>query len=139
MKLIHKVAAVVIEDDKFLMVRKNGKDIWTSLGGHIEEGETEEEALLREIEEELNCKGYILRKLGDFEARAAHDDAIVRLSTYLVKLEGNPKINDPELAEFRFLPENYASQGIKLPESIVDGVLPYCIKEGLLAWQYRSS
>ncbi len=34
------------------MVRKVGKDIWTSLGGRPEGNETEEETLLREIKEE---------------------------------------------------------------------------------------
>lgn len=41
MNTIHKVAAMVIQNDCFLMVRKHDKAIWTSLGGHIEQGETE--------------------------------------------------------------------------------------------------
>jgi len=51
MQEIHKIIAIVIEDNKFLMVRKVGKDIWTSLGGKPEQGETEEQTLLREIQE----------------------------------------------------------------------------------------
>lgn len=134
MKQIHKVAAVVIENNQFLMVRKVGKDIWTSLGGHIEQGESEEQALIRETKEELGCDGEIIRKLGDFKAKAAFDDAEVVLHTYLMKLGGDPKISDPELEEFRFIGKNYKQEGIKFPASIEEHVLPYCIKEGLLDW-----
>ncbi len=134
MKIIHKIAAVVIQDNKFLMVRKHGKDVWTSLGGHPEAGESEEIALLREIKEEMGCEANLVKKLGDFEAPAAHDDAVVRLSTYLVELSGKIHFNDPELAEYRFIDNDYVEKGIKLPISIEEKVLPYCIKEGLLNW-----
>lgn len=134
MKLIHKIAAVVIEDDKFLMVRKKGKDMWTSLGGHPEEGETEEEALMREIKEEMGCDATVLRKLGDFEAPAVFDPgATLRLSTYLVTLSGAIVFEDPELEEYRYLTKE-ETETLKLPDSIRNEVLPFCIKEGLLKW-----
>lgn len=127
---------MVIKDNSFLMVRKKGKDIWTNLGGHPEPGETEEQALLREIKEELDCEGKVIKKLGDFEAVAAHDDAVVRLSTYLVELEGKPHIppTEQELEEYAYIAKNYKDDGIKLPASIEEQILPYCIKEGLLDW-----
>ncbi len=134
MNTIHKVAAIVIKDDAFLMVRKKGKDTWTNLGGHIEAGETEKEALLREIQEEMGCEGVILRKLGDFEAPAAHDDAIVRLSCYLVELKGTIDFQDPELEEYRYITKNYREKGIQLPPSITEQVIPYLIKNSLLSW-----
>src|SRR5690349_18871062 len=116
MKTIHKVAAVVIRDDKFLLVRQFGRDVWTSLGRHLEEGETEEQALLRENQEEVGQAGTIVRKLGDFRAKAANDDAEVLLSTYLVNLDGEPTITDPEIEEIRFIGKDYEQQGIKLPD-----------------------
>ncbi|VVB73506.1 NUDIX domain protein [uncultured archaeon] len=134
MKEIHKIAAVVIKDDGFLMVRKTGKDICTSLGGKPEEGETEEQALVREISEELSCGANVIRKLGDFTAKAVFDDAMVRLSAYLVELKGEPKISDPELEEYAFITKDYKKKGINLPDSIEKQVIPYCKKEGLLNW-----
>jgi 8-oxo-dGTP diphosphatase len=134
MKIIHKIAAVVIEDNTFLMVRKVGKDVWTSLGGKPEAGETEKEALTREIKEELNCAGIIKEKLGDFEAPAIFDDATVRLSTYLVELKGEPQLVDPELEEYKFLTKNWQKEGIKLPASVSQQIIPYCIRKGLLKW-----
>jgi 8-oxo-dGTP diphosphatase len=134
MRTIHKIAAVVIKDNKFLMVRKEGKDIWTSLGGRLEEGETEEQCLLREIKEEANCNAKILRKLGDFSAKAVFDDAIVHLSTYLVELNGEIECIDSELAEIKFIDKNFKEQNIKPSPTIEEQMIPFCIKEGLLDW-----
>jgi len=90
--------------------------------------------LLREIKEELNCGARIIKKLGDFESKAVFDDAIVKLSTYLVELNGVPKISDPELEEFAFISKDYKLKGIKLPPSIEEKIIPFCMREGLLKW-----
>ena len=137
MNIIHKIAAMVFKDDTFLMVRKRGKDIWTNLGGKPEDGETEEQTLLREIMEEVGCEAKIIKKLGDFEAPAAMDDAIVRLSTYQVELIGEIDMThdpDEELEEYRYIGKNYEAEGIKLPVSIKNEIIPFCVKNGLLHW-----
>jgi 8-oxo-dGTP diphosphatase len=134
MKQIHKIAAIVIQNNSFLMVRKKGKDVWTNLGGKPEGNETEEEALIREIKEEVNCNATVLKKIGDFEAKAVFDDAIVKLSVYLVKLQGTPIICDEELEEVKFISKNYKSLGIKMPPSIEEQILPMLVKEKLLNW-----
>ena len=134
MKEIHKIASIVIQDNKLLMVRKVGKDVWTNLGGKPEIGETEEEALIREIKEEIQCACKIIKKLGDFKAPAAFDDAIVRLSTYLVELCGEINLDDPELEECKFIPKNYKELGIRLPVSIEGQILPFLVKNKYLDW-----
>ena len=56
MKTIEVVAAIIKKDDKiFITKRSYGEfiDMWEFPGGKIEVGETKEEALLREIKEEL--------------------------------------------------------------------------------------
>ena len=134
MQVIHKVAAVVIEEGTFLVVRKKGTDIWTSLGGKPEAGESEEETLLREIREEMGCAATMYEKLGDFEAPAAHDDAIVRLSTYRAALKRPIVFEDPELEEYRFIGADYREQGVTLSASLAQHVIPACIERGLLSW-----
>lgn len=59
MKTIRVVAAIIIHEDKvFATQRGYGefKDGWEFPGGKIEEGETPQEALVREIKEELNIE-----------------------------------------------------------------------------------
>lgn len=57
MKTLHVVAAIIQKDHKiFVTQRGNGpfKDGWEFPGGKIEDGETLQEALIREIKEELD-------------------------------------------------------------------------------------
>ncbi len=59
MKTVKVVAAIIIHDGKvFATQRGYGefKDGWEFPGGKIEEGETPEEALVREIKEELDTE-----------------------------------------------------------------------------------
>lgn len=57
-----KIAAIILENDKreiLLYLRDNKPGIpfpqhWDLIGGHVEDGETPEEALIREVKEELN-------------------------------------------------------------------------------------
>lgn len=58
MKTINVVAAVIEKDGKIFSTQRSYgdyKDWWEFPGGKIEEGETHEEALVREIKEELNA------------------------------------------------------------------------------------
>ena len=134
MKEIEKIVAIIIKDNEFFMVRKIGKDIWTNLGGKPEAGETEEQALMREIQEEIHCEAKVIEKLGDFRAPAAFDDAIVKLSCYLVEPQGEIRLDDPELEECRFIPKNYKELGIQMPVSIEEQVIPFLIKKKYLSW-----
>ena len=57
-----KIAAIILENDKgeFLLALRDNKpgipfpNHWDLIGGHVEEGETPEEALVREVKEELD-------------------------------------------------------------------------------------
>lgn len=60
--IMKEIAAIILENDKgefLLYLRDNKPDIpfpnhWDLIGGHVEEGETPEEALVREVKEELD-------------------------------------------------------------------------------------
>ncbi len=51
---------------KYLLVQHHNSDIWTTPGGHIDEGEPMHKALKREIKEEFNLKIKFLGERDDF-------------------------------------------------------------------------
>ncbi|AMK16158.1 (deoxy)nucleoside triphosphate pyrophosphohydrolase [Methanobrevibacter olleyae] len=58
MKELNVVAAIIKKDNKILTTQRGYgefKGLWEFPGGKIEEGETKEDALIREIKEELNA------------------------------------------------------------------------------------
>lgn len=47
------IKGVIAKDGKVLLVRESGREFWEVPGGRVDENETIEEALLRELNEEL--------------------------------------------------------------------------------------
>ncbi|WP_461812425.1 (deoxy)nucleoside triphosphate pyrophosphohydrolase [Faecalimonas sp.] len=59
MKIVKVVAAIIIDSEKIFATQRGYgefKDGWEFPGGKIEEGETSQEALVREIKEELDIE-----------------------------------------------------------------------------------
>ncbi|HWY80149.1 MAG TPA: NUDIX domain-containing protein [Candidatus Sulfotelmatobacter sp.] len=52
-KNIDKLAWIYIKDRKILVTRSRGKDAWYIPGGKREKGENDQQALIREVKEEL--------------------------------------------------------------------------------------
>ena len=66
MKIIKVVAAIIIDGDRIFATQRgygDWKDYWEFPGGKMEPGETPEEALKREIEEELDTEIAVHEKL----------------------------------------------------------------------------
>lgn len=57
-------AAIFNEQGEILLQRRRDVGKWCVISGHVEFGETVEEAILREIEEETNAKAAIVRFIG---------------------------------------------------------------------------
>lgn len=70
--LIDKLAWIYIKDRKILSTRSKGKDAWYIPGGKRETGESDTEALLREVKEELSVDliPETIKHLGNFQAQA---------------------------------------------------------------------
>jgi len=116
-KQVHVVGAI-IENEKneiFCALRSPEMSLpnyWEFPGGKIEAGETPQQALAREIEEEFNCTIRVGEKVED--TTYEYEKVIVRLETYKAKLEdGQPTalehadtkwVTRNEIAQLNFAP-----------------------------------
>lgn len=95
MNLIDKLAWIEIRDNLILLTKSRGKDKYYIPGGKRELGETDEQALLREIHEELSVAidKSTLRFRGVFEAQAHGQPAgvLVRMTCYSGEYAGELK------------------------------------------------
>lgn len=87
-KIINVVAAAIEKDGKFFCAqRPEGKSLggfWEFPGGKLENGESPEQALIREIKEELNSDIEILAYIN--EASYDYDFGTVNMKTYHAQL-----------------------------------------------------
>ena len=102
MKSIRVVAAVIRDNDRIFATQRgygNYKGWWEFPGGKIEAGETPQEALKREIREELDT----LVEVGDLIACVEYDYPEFHLSMdcfWCTVLEGNLHLNEAEDARW---------------------------------------
>lgn len=89
------VGAAVIRDGTVLASRRTGPPrlagLWEFAGGKVEDGETDVEALVRELREELGCEAEVGERIGP--DLLIGETAVMRV--YLVTLtEGEPQLRD---------------------------------------------
>lgn len=107
-KNIYVVGAVIKENEKILCAQRGATKVlaykWEFPGGKIEDGESPQDALIREIQEEMHCK----IKIGDQVDHTVYeyDFGIVHLTTFLCELEGGQPV----------LTEHNAIKWLKLKE-----------------------
>lgn len=86
-----RIAAAVISDSggRVLLVRKRDTVFFMQPGGKIDDGETAEAALARELKEEVGCALVGAEFLGIFSAVAANEPSrLVEAALFRVKVNG---------------------------------------------------
>lgn len=96
-KNIHVVGAVIVKGDAILCAQrgmeKSLPGLWEFPGGKIEENETPQAALHREIQEEMHCRVEIDEQVE--HTTYEYDFGIVHLTTFFCKLvEGTPVLTE---------------------------------------------
>ena len=104
MKVITVAAAIILnEQNQLLVVRKKNTCCFMQVGGKLEPNEPPEQAMLREIQEEIGCQPLIEQFIGRFETATANEPDHQLVSyIYHVTLNGTPKIA-AEIAEMKWV------------------------------------
>ena len=93
-KIIDKLGLITLSDHKIAMVRSHNKSLFYIPGGKREQGETDVQALCREIAEELKLDLVIssIRFYGEFigPADGKSDGTQVRIRCYFADYRGEP-------------------------------------------------
>ncbi|OHA79980.1 MAG: hypothetical protein A2747_02040 [Candidatus Yonathbacteria bacterium RIFCSPHIGHO2_01_FULL_44_41] len=124
--------AVVEEDGKFLLCRGKGLANWFFPGGHIEEGESAPEALVREIAEELGEESEVMRFLGASENKFHTKNGEVHeinLVFKVVLLSDGGRVSQEDHLEFAWLTRDELRDAVVFPTSLRDAVLAMSTKE----------
>lgn len=104
MKIIKVVAAILQKEDKILIARKKqGKPLagyFEFPGGKIEEGETPEESLIRELMEEMNIKIAVKEYIGESIYDYGSDKVISLLGYTAEIIDGEIKLSDHDIYEW---------------------------------------
>lgn len=110
-QILPAVAAAIFNDKGEILLQKR-KDVnkWCIISGHVEFGETIEDAILREIEEETNSKANIKRFIGVYSSPSSQtyiykDRTVQYVTSYFeAKLTSNisPNFSNNETQELKF-------------------------------------
>ena len=112
MSRVVRCQAVILKDDKILVLRqynyKRQEEYWMLPGGGLEEGETVEQCILREIEEETGLEVEIKGIL--FDEPGNGKDVYQRYVTFLcvplkdsVEIIGNETVSYRKILELRWI------------------------------------
>jgi len=128
---IVKIGLAVMRNGRVLLARKRGLELCILPGGKPETGESDEAALVREIDEELGCgiETGSLTHLGDFTDRAAgKPDTLVTVRLYAGRLVGEP-VPRNEIEGLVWLgPEDAVGGPVKVAPSLERQILPFLFR-----------
>ncbi len=115
---------IVYKEDQFLLVEnsrmKNPEEKWWGFPkGHLEEGESNEEAAIREVEEETGIKSEIIQKIGQskYNLTKNGENVFKVVTIYLMKyISGDLKAQLEEVSNVIWLPYEEALKKLSYPK-----------------------
>ncbi|MEV1176189.1 NUDIX domain-containing protein [Nonomuraea sp. NPDC049784] len=91
MDVMQVVAAAVVEQERLLLVSKKiAPEVFYLPGGKPEDGESAEQTLVRELNEELGVSPLDMNLLGHVEDVAVLEGVPMRLTVFVTQIDGSP-------------------------------------------------
>ena len=103
-KQIKAVSAIIENNHKILLIQRAKdpwKGMWGTPGGKIEKGESETDAIIREISEELSVKFIPIKEIKKYYYE--DENHVCVTTVFLGKIEGNIKTKEDEIADLKWL------------------------------------
>jgi len=126
--------AVIVNQNKVLLVQQRKKSaygLWSFPGGHIESGESPEDAVHRETREELGADliNTKLFKVHDFDS----DEGLLEFHTFTGQLNGEISLNEEELMTYGYFSlEELEGMESKLRAPIIPNVVQEILESSLV-------
>jgi len=120
---IDKLAFINIKDKKLLSTLSKGKDTWYIPGGKRDGDETDQQALIREVKEELavDIIPGTIKHYGTFEAQAhgKPEGTVVRMTCYTAKFTGQLKASS-EIDKYQYVDYSWKEKSSPVDKLIFD-------------------
>ncbi|AXY03358.1 NUDIX domain-containing protein [Vibrio alfacsensis] len=131
---MHKSAGIIVKDGALLVLRSKGKDTFYAPGGKLDSAETPEQALCRELLEEVGIQVTLndLTLFGRFEA-PAHDkvDVTLIMDVFFVNAYAGEVVASNEIEECQWVDSSNVDN-ISISTIFRNNVFPQLVKQGLV-------
>lgn len=127
-----RIVGIIIRDNKLLMLKGKGyKELWTP-GGKIEQGESDEDCLRRELKEEIDVKLIKIEFFKEYSGISFyHQNRITNQRVYIVSVTGNFKPG-AEIKDIVWLTkENFEKKQFPMIPTTEKEIIPDLIKQGI--------
>jgi 8-oxo-dGTP pyrophosphatase MutT (NUDIX family) len=122
MRIVNSAGGIVLKDNSILMLRKTNGD-WVLPKGRIEEGESEDEAAIREVEEESGITATAISRLGQINYQYRNiwydnemiDKYVIWFLMYEIKGALKPQ-HEEGFVEARYIPIELFEEKAKFEE-----------------------
>lgn len=130
-----RVSAVIVKEKKLLVVKGDFgiyRQFYFTPGGGVEVGETDIEALKREMWEELKIRKFVADKYFSYVAKLQNSEDYQRVNCYLVRLEEEINLAGEITKMFWYDKDNFLSKTPELSISTYDYLLPKLVEDELI-------
>ena len=138
-KEISVVGVAFIKDGKLLIVqsvRSSHNNVWTMIGGGVNDGETEVEAAIREVKEEIHNGFFIaeedLKPIMSFKESAASDPETTIIMTLFLCHKPIDVALSPDFEILKYHWYKLGESDFKISSAIRDHFIPFAVNEGLM-------